>query len=101
MSLIIIAIICLGIYYLYGFITDQETKRQRKNDPKRKESLEFYTTQANLFLQYKNYLYDNIDNLKKIKCNKCIGCSLCSYICPSKIEVREFVNIAKEKVNHK
>ena len=36
MSLIIIAIICLGIYYLYGFITDQETKRQRKNDPKRK-----------------------------------------------------------------
>ena len=43
MSLIIIAIICLGIYYLYGFITDQETKRQRKNDPKRKESLEFYT----------------------------------------------------------
>jgi electron transport complex, rnfABCDGE type, C subunit len=44
---------------------------------------------------------DNIDNLKKLKCNKCIGCSLCSYICPSKIEVREFVNIAKEKVNHK
>ena len=66
MSLIIIAIICLGIYYLYGFITDQETKRQRKNDPKRKESLEFYTTQTNLFLQYKNYLYDNIDNFKKI-----------------------------------
>ena len=44
---------------------------------------------------------DNINNLKKLKCNKCIGCSLCSYICPSKIEVREFVNIAKEKVNHK
>ena len=66
MSLIIIAIICLGIYYLYGFITDQETKRQRKNDPKRKASLELYTTQTNLFLQYKNYLYDNIDNFKKI-----------------------------------
>lgn len=66
MSLIIIAIICLGIYYLYAFITDQETKRQRKDDPQRKESLEFYTTQANLFLQYKNYLYDNIDNFKKI-----------------------------------
>lgn len=44
---------------------------------------------------------DNIDNLKKLNCNKCIGCSLCSYICPSKIEVREFVNIAKEKVNNK
>lgn len=41
---------------------------------------------------------DNIDNLKKLKCDKCIGCGLCSYICPSKIEVREFVNIAKEKV---
>ena len=44
---------------------------------------------------------DNIDNLNKLKCNKCIGCGLCSYICPSKIEVREFVNIAKEKVNNK
>ena len=46
-------------------------------------------------------LSKTLDNLKKLKCNKCIGCSLCSYICPSKIEVREFVNIAKEKVNHK
>lgn len=44
---------------------------------------------------------DNVDNLKKLECNKCIGCGLCSYICPSKIEVREFVNIAKEKVNHR
>ena len=44
---------------------------------------------------------DNIDKLKELECNKYIGCSLCSYICPSKIEVREFVNIAKEKVNHK
>lgn len=44
---------------------------------------------------------NNIDNLNKLKCNKCIGCGLCSYICPSKIEVREFVNIAKEKVNNK
>ena len=53
MSLIIIAIICLGIYYLYAFITDQETKRQRKDDPQRKESLEFYTTQANYFCNTK------------------------------------------------
>ncbi len=44
---------------------------------------------------------NNIDNLTKLNCNKCIGCSLCSYICPSKIEVREFVNIAKEKVNQR
>lgn len=44
---------------------------------------------------------NNIDNLNKLNCNKCIGCSLCSYICPSKIEVKEFINIAKEKVNHK
>lgn len=44
---------------------------------------------------------NNINNLNKLKCNKCIGCGLCSYICPSKIEVREFVNIAKEKVNNK
>ncbi len=44
---------------------------------------------------------DNLDNLRKLQCDKCIGCSLCSYICPSKIEVKEFVNIAKEKVSHK
>lgn len=44
---------------------------------------------------------DNVNNLKKLDCNKCIGCSLCSYICPSKIEVREIVNMAKDKVNGK
>ena len=40
----------------------------------------------------------NIDKLKKLKAEKCIECGLCSYTCPSKIEVREFVRIAKEKV---
>lgn len=66
MPLIVYVIIALGLYYLYAFITDKEAERQRKDDPKRKESLEFYTTQTNLFLQYKNYLYDNIDNFKRI-----------------------------------
>ena len=45
----------------------------------------------------------NINNTKKIACLKpeeCIECGLCSYICPSKIEVREFVKSAKERVNN-
>ena len=46
----------------------------------------------------------NIGNIKELECLKadeCIECGLCSYICPSKIEVREFVKAAKEKVNNK
>ena len=30
---------------------------------------------------------------------KCIECGLCSYICPSKIGLRDVVKIAKKKVN--
>lgn len=44
---------------------------------------------------------DNINNLKDLVPDKCIECGLCSFTCPSKIEVREFVRIAKEKVNDK
>lgn len=41
---------------------------------------------------------DNIERVKKLNPSKCIECGLCSFSCPSKIEVREFVRIAKEKV---
>ena len=41
---------------------------------------------------------DNIKKLKELKPNKCVECGLCSFTCPSKIEVREFVRIAKERV---
>ena len=41
--------------------------------------------------------YTHLDVYKR----QCIECGLCSYICPSKIEVREFVKAAKEKVNNK
>ena len=44
---------------------------------------------------------DNLDKVKELKPEKCIECGLCSFTCPSKIEVREFVRIAKEKVNNK
>ena len=44
---------------------------------------------------------DNRNNLNTLLPEKCIECGLCSYICPSKIEVREFVRIAKEKVKDK
>lgn len=50
---------------------------------------------------YPVMIMENRDNIKKVKelnpC-KCIECGLCSFTCPSKIEVREFVRIAKEKV---
>ena len=48
-----------------------------------------------------SYLKDNIDKVKQLKPEKCIECGLCSFSCPSKIEVREFVRVAKEKVNNK
>ncbi len=44
---------------------------------------------------------DNLDNLKNLHPDKCIECGLCSFTCPSKIEVREYVRIAKAKVNNK
>ena len=50
---------------------------------------------------YPVMIMENRDNEKKVKelnPSKCIECGLCSFTCPSKIEVREFVRIAKEKV---
>ena len=50
---------------------------------------------------YPVMIMENRDNVKKVKelnPTKCIECGLCSFTCPSKIEVREFVRIAKEKV---
>lgn len=41
---------------------------------------------------------DDINKIKELNTSKCIECGLCSFTCPSKIEVREFVRIAKEKV---
>ena len=43
---------------------------------------------------------DNINKINKLNAIKCIECGLCSFTCPSKIEVREFVRIAKEKVKN-
>ena len=32
---------------------------------------------------------------------KCIECGICSYVCPAKINVREYVRKAKENYNEK
>ena len=40
----------------------------------------------------------NKENLNKLNVNKCISCGLCSYICPSNIDVRDKVNQAKMEV---
>ena len=40
----------------------------------------------------------NEDMLKKLHPEKCVECGLCSYICPSKIGLRDAVKIAKKRV---
>ena len=41
---------------------------------------------------------NNIDDLKCLHPEKCVECGLCSYVCPSKIKVRKYVQEAKQKV---
>ena len=40
----------------------------------------------------------NIKRIKQLKAQRCIECGLCSYICPSKLALRESVKEAKEKL---
>jgi len=47
-------------------------------------------------------IIDNKGKANELKIDKCIECGLCSYVCPSKIEVREILkNIKKELSNDK
>lgn len=41
---------------------------------------------------------NNIDDLKCLHPEKCVECGLCSFVCPSKINIRKFVQEAKQKV---
>ena len=41
---------------------------------------------------------NSIDDLKCLHPEKCVECGLCSYVCPSKIKVRKYVQEAKQKV---
>jgi electron transport complex protein RnfC len=41
---------------------------------------------------------NNIEKLKKLEPMRCVECGLCSYICPAKINVREKIRLAKEKL---
>ena len=45
------------------------------------------------------YNLDNVKKLCKLKAKRCIGCGLCSYVCPSKIRLRELVGEAKKKID--
>ena len=40
-----------------------------------------------------------IQELRKLNVNRCIGCGICSYICPAKINLREYVEKARSEVN--
>lgn len=41
---------------------------------------------------------NNVELLKDLNVDKCIDCGLCSYICPAKIEIREYVRKARKMV---
>ena len=48
--------------------------------------------------EYPVLIKDNINNineLRKLNVNRCIGCGICSYICPAKINLREYVESKK------
>lgn len=66
MLLILIFIIIGIIYFIYMSGSEKEYQRQLKNDPIKKENLEEYNTQNNLFSLYKNYLYEKINYFKSI-----------------------------------
>lgn len=38
------------------------------------------------------------EKLKKLEPNRCVECGLCSYICPARINLREKVKLAKQKI---
>ncbi|MDH6603882.1 electron transport complex protein RnfC [Bacilli bacterium PM5-9] len=40
----------------------------------------------------------NVDMLKKLKADTCVSCGLCSYICPSRIQVTDYTTKGKTRV---
>ena len=44
----------------------------------------------------KNYSLKNTEELKQLNAINCIGCGLCSYICPSRIDLTFLTVKAKE-----
>ena len=47
------------------------------------------------------FIYKNLDNIEKLKelhPELCVSCGVCSYVCPSKLGLRDAVQIAKKKV---
>lgn len=44
------------------------------------------------------YLSKNVDELVKLRASKCVQCGLCSYVCPSRVEMTDFMFKAKDMV---
>lgn len=66
MILIGVIVICALVYFIYGTASDNEAKKNEKQNPINSANLEAYTIKKNLFLQFKKYLYDNIDHFKQV-----------------------------------
>jgi electron transport complex protein RnfC len=44
------------------------------------------------------YKQKDKDVINSLEVNKCIECGLCSYVCPSKIHLTEYMRLAKALV---
>ena len=38
------------------------------------------------------------ERLKELRPDRCISCGLCTYVCPARINVREYIKAAKERL---
>lgn len=66
LNIVVFILICAIVYFIYGTATDKEAERREKQNPLNRASLEAYTIKKNLFLQFKKYLYNNIDHFKRV-----------------------------------
>ena len=41
----------------------------------------------------------DVEMLEKLDVMRCVECGTCTYVCPSKIEVTDFISKAKRRVN--
>ena len=62
------------------------------------ETFELIKAINTLFFEFVTVPYLTTMTLDKFKINKCVNCGLCSYVCPSKIEVRELIKKMKEEL---
>ena len=87
------------IYFQYYYLVNLANIPENKQQP---QELILQADDDRKKYQYLNKVKDNINNideLKRLSVNKCIGCGICSYVCPAKINLREYVEKARSELN--